>query len=134
MLQQSVSADDAGVSHLFSLLSQVFCGRYINEHMVTHGVVSEHPVVLSFSDLSVWCYLCEAYVHHQVTDLKVFDQNSTKYSAKIFFLTFFFISYFVLFRFCLKQKMLLTVPSLERGSLHGAERGRGYTRSGSGLS
>lgn len=72
----SVSAvDDAGVSHLFSLLSQVFCGRYINEHMVTHGVVSEHPVVLSFSDLSAWCYLCEAYVHHQVTDptIKISD-------------------------------------------------------------
>ncbi|XP_027131423.1 histone deacetylase 6 [Larimichthys crocea] len=47
---------------------QVFCGRYVNEHMVTHGVMSEHPMVLSFSDLSVWCYLCEAYVHHQVTD------------------------------------------------------------------
>lgn len=50
-----------------SVPSQVFCGRYVNEHMVTHGVVSEHPVVLSFSDLSVWCYLCEAYVHNQVT-------------------------------------------------------------------
>lgn len=47
--------------------SQVFCGRYVNEHMVTHGAVAEHPVVLSFSDLSVWCYLCEAYVHNQVT-------------------------------------------------------------------
>lgn len=35
--------------------------------MVTHGTVWEHPVVLSFSDLSVWCYLCEAYVHNQVT-------------------------------------------------------------------
>lgn len=46
---------------------QVFCGRYVNEHMVTHGAVSEHPVVLSFSDLSVWCYLCEAYVHNQVS-------------------------------------------------------------------
>uniref|UniRef100_A0A3B4ZG37 Histone deacetylase 6 n=1 Tax=Stegastes partitus TaxID=144197 RepID=A0A3B4ZG37_9TELE len=44
---------------------QVFCGRYVNEHMVSHGVVSEHPLVLSFSDLSVWCYLCEAYVHNQ---------------------------------------------------------------------
>lgn len=44
----------------------MFCGRYVNEHMVTHGVVSEHPVVLSFSDLSVWCYLCEAYIHNQV--------------------------------------------------------------------
>ncbi|XP_068454722.1 histone deacetylase 6 [Clinocottus analis] len=45
---------------------QVLCGRYVNEHMVTHGVVSEHPMVLSFSDLSVWCYLCESYVHHQI--------------------------------------------------------------------
>ncbi|XP_042338176.1 histone deacetylase 6-like, partial [Plectropomus leopardus] len=36
---------------------QVCCGRYVNEHMVCHGVVSEHPLVLSFSDLSVWCYL-----------------------------------------------------------------------------
>lgn len=50
-----------------SVPSQVFCGRYVNQHMVTHGVEAEHPVVLSFSDLSVWCYLCEAYVHNQVT-------------------------------------------------------------------
>uniref|UniRef100_A0A671XFY2 Protein deacetylase HDAC6 n=1 Tax=Sparus aurata TaxID=8175 RepID=A0A671XFY2_SPAAU len=50
---------------------QVFCGRYVNEHMVTHGVVSEHPVVLSFSDLSVWCYLCEAYVHNQLSRVTV---------------------------------------------------------------
>lgn len=45
---------------------QVFCGCYVNEHMVNHGVVSEHPLVLSFCDLSAWCYLCEAYVHNQV--------------------------------------------------------------------
>ncbi|KAJ8371335.1 hypothetical protein SKAU_G00113630 [Synaphobranchus kaupii] len=45
---------------------KVFCGRYVNQHMVTHGLVSEHPLVLSFSDLSVWCYTCEAYVHNQV--------------------------------------------------------------------
>uniref|UniRef100_A0A7N8WW98 Protein deacetylase HDAC6 n=1 Tax=Mastacembelus armatus TaxID=205130 RepID=A0A7N8WW98_9TELE len=57
---------------------QVFCGRYINEHMVTHGAVSEHPLVLSFSDLSVWCYLCEAYVHNQV----VFEAKNTAHCAK----------------------------------------------------
>ncbi|KAJ8393479.1 hypothetical protein AAFF_G00059520 [Aldrovandia affinis] len=45
---------------------KVFCGRYVNQHMVTHGLVSEHPLVLSFSDLSVWCYTCEAYVHNKV--------------------------------------------------------------------
>lgn len=51
---------------VYHWLSQVYCGRYVNEHMVTHGVVAEHSVVLSFSDLSVWCYVCESYVHHQV--------------------------------------------------------------------
>uniref|UniRef100_A0A8C9WGY2 Protein deacetylase HDAC6 n=1 Tax=Scleropages formosus TaxID=113540 RepID=A0A8C9WGY2_SCLFO len=45
---------------------KVFCGRYVNQHMVSHGQVLEHPLVLSFSDLSVWCYRCESYVHNKV--------------------------------------------------------------------
>uniref|UniRef100_A0A673ABZ7 Protein deacetylase HDAC6 n=1 Tax=Sphaeramia orbicularis TaxID=375764 RepID=A0A673ABZ7_9TELE len=57
---------------------QVFCGRYINEHMVIHGVTAEHPVVLSFADLSVWCYLCEAYVHNQV----LFEAKNAAHCAK----------------------------------------------------
>lgn len=27
-----------------------------------HSLETTHPLALSFSDLSVWCYLCEAYV------------------------------------------------------------------------
>lgn len=46
--------------------------------MVTHGAVSEHPVVLSFSDLSVWCYLCEAYVHNQI----LFEAKNAAHCAK----------------------------------------------------
>ncbi|KAG7220389.1 hypothetical protein INR49_018227 [Caranx melampygus] len=57
---------------------QVFCGRYVNEHMVTHGAVSEHPMVLSFCDLSVWCYLCEAYVHNQI----LFEAKNAAHCAK----------------------------------------------------
>ncbi|KAK5864111.1 hypothetical protein PBY51_001078 [Eleginops maclovinus] len=57
---------------------QVFCGRYVNEHMVTHGVVSEHPMVLSFCDLSVWCYLCESYVHNQI----LFEAKNSAHCAK----------------------------------------------------
>ncbi|PIK47432.1 putative histone deacetylase 6, partial [Apostichopus japonicus] len=45
---------------------QVFCGRYINEHMVQHGKEVNHPVVLSYADLSVWCYGCEQYVHNEM--------------------------------------------------------------------
>ncbi|XP_072222658.1 histone deacetylase 6 isoform X2 [Leuresthes tenuis] len=57
---------------------QVFCGRYVNEHMVTHGAMSEHPMVLSFSDLSVWCYRCEAYVHNQ----GLFEAKNAAHCAK----------------------------------------------------
>ncbi|XDV49512.1 hypothetical protein PO909_018747 [Leuciscus waleckii] len=45
---------------------KVLCGRYVNQHMVTHGQVSGHPLVLSFADLSVWCYACESYIHNKV--------------------------------------------------------------------
>lgn len=45
---------------------QVHCGRYISAHMLQHHEVSGHPLVLSYVDLSTWCYNCEAYVHHQV--------------------------------------------------------------------
>ncbi|XP_058245625.1 histone deacetylase 6 [Hemibagrus wyckioides] len=45
---------------------KVLCGRFVNEHMVAHGLVSSHPLVLSFADLSVWCYSCESYVHNKV--------------------------------------------------------------------
>uniref|UniRef100_A0A8C8SWZ3 Protein deacetylase HDAC6 n=1 Tax=Pelusios castaneus TaxID=367368 RepID=A0A8C8SWZ3_9SAUR len=46
---------------------QVLCGRYINQHMLAHGSLSGHPLVLSYADLSVWCYTCQSYVHHPVT-------------------------------------------------------------------
>ncbi|CAO1355069.1 unnamed protein product [Diamesa tonsa] len=41
---------------------KTFCSRYINEHNYLHQVSSEHALTLSFSDLSVWCYKCEAYI------------------------------------------------------------------------
>ncbi|XP_014584322.2 histone deacetylase 6 isoform X2 [Equus przewalskii] len=44
---------------------QVYCGRYINAHMLQHHEGSGHPLVLSYVDLSTWCYYCQAYVHHQ---------------------------------------------------------------------
>ncbi|XP_057574291.1 histone deacetylase 6 isoform X2 [Hippopotamus amphibius kiboko] len=44
---------------------QVYCGRYINAHMLRHYESSGHPLVLSYADLSAWCYHCQAYVHHE---------------------------------------------------------------------
>ncbi|XP_034027750.1 histone deacetylase 6 [Thalassophryne amazonica] len=57
---------------------QVFCGRYVNEHMVSHGADSEHPVVLSLADLSVWCYICESYIHNQI----LFEVKNAAHCAK----------------------------------------------------
>lgn len=48
------------------LCFNVCCGRYINEHAIEHATVTEHPLALSFSDLSVWCYKCESYVDNPV--------------------------------------------------------------------
>ncbi|ELK03432.1 histone deacetylase 6 [Pteropus alecto] len=56
---------------------EVYCGRYISAHMLQHYEVSGHPMVLSYVDLSTWCYQCQAYVHHQaLLDVKnVAHQN-----------------------------------------------------------
>ena len=40
----------------------VHCSRYVNEHMLIHGTENSHPLTLSFSDISVWCYKCNDYV------------------------------------------------------------------------
>lgn len=57
---------------------KVLCGRFVNEHMVMHGVVSSHPLVLSFSDLSVWCYPCEAYIDNKA----LYEAKNTAHLAK----------------------------------------------------
>ena len=50
----------------------VHCARNINQHALTHAGDSSHPVTLSFSDLSVWCYGCEAYIDDPVNTFKSF--------------------------------------------------------------
>lgn len=43
---------------------QVYCGRFVNQHMLQHGMDMQHYLTLSYSDLSVWCYGCDAYIHN----------------------------------------------------------------------
>ncbi|XP_034945547.1 histone deacetylase 6 isoform X2 [Chelonus insularis] len=38
------------------------CARIVNQHAILHGQNLGHPLTLSFTDLSVWCYECEAYI------------------------------------------------------------------------
>jgi histone deacetylase 6 len=44
------------------LCFKTLCSRYINEHSALHSISSEHPLALSFMDLSVWCHQCDAYI------------------------------------------------------------------------
>ncbi|CAH8494399.1 unnamed protein product [Schistosoma turkestanicum] len=44
----------------------VYCSRYVNSHMLEHYVKMKHPLVLSYADLSIWCYECESYVHNEI--------------------------------------------------------------------
>ena len=45
---------------------QVFCSRFVNSHMVEHYEKTKHSMVLSFSDLSFWCYSCDAYIENSI--------------------------------------------------------------------
>ena len=52
------------------LFLQVYCSRYVKEHMVKHGETTGHPMVLSYADLSNWCYGCDNYVDNEVIMLE----------------------------------------------------------------
>jgi len=42
------------------------CSRYVSGHQVDHHAASLHPLALSYSDLSVWCFVCDSYVDHEL--------------------------------------------------------------------
>eukprot|EP00126_Sphaerothecum_destruens_P000302 Sdes_comp10356_c0_seq1m2000 len=44
--------------------SKVFCSRYVCSHMNQHQTQENHPICVSFSDISFWCNLCESYIFH----------------------------------------------------------------------
>ncbi|XP_018645482.1 histone deacetylase,putative [Schistosoma mansoni] len=56
----------------------VYCGRYANSHMIEHFNTTKHSIVLSYADLSTWCYQCESYVHNEV----LLNMKRAVYQAK----------------------------------------------------
>ncbi|KAJ4966552.1 hypothetical protein NE237_018401 [Protea cynaroides] len=44
----------------------VLCSRFVNKHMLEHYQETKHCLALSYSDLSVWCFSCDAYLDAQV--------------------------------------------------------------------
>ena len=68
-IRQLIELELLGYSQ--NLLCQIFfftklLNRYVNGHQVEHHSRSSHPLALSFSDLSVWCFDCDSYVDNQV--------------------------------------------------------------------
>lgn len=47
----------------------IHCARTVNQHALQHEQLTQHPLTLSFSDVSVWCYGCEAYIDNPVRNL-----------------------------------------------------------------
>ncbi|XP_056841838.1 uncharacterized protein LOC108832422 [Raphanus sativus] len=45
---------------------EVLCSRFVNRHMLMHHQQTAHCLALSYSDLSVWCFCCEAYLDAQI--------------------------------------------------------------------
>ncbi|KAF9621229.1 hypothetical protein IFM89_016723 [Coptis chinensis] len=43
----------------------ILCSRFVNKHMLQHFQERNHSLALSYSDLSVWCFSCDAYLDVQ---------------------------------------------------------------------
>lgn len=59
--------------------------------MLKHNEETQHPVALSFSDLSYWCYTCDAYItngllnvlRNKFSDIKFKDVNPEILEAEL---------------------------------------------------
>eukprot|EP00930_Biecheleria_cincta_P055832 TRINITY_DN42092_c0_g1_i1.p1 TRINITY_DN42092_c0_g1~~TRINITY_DN42092_c0_g1_i1.p1 ORF type:complete len:1250 (-),score=214.02 TRINITY_DN42092_c0_g1_i1:186-3935(-) len=50
---------------------QILCSRYKKAHMLQHVQTSGHCVALSLSDLSFWCFKCDAYLDvYKISELQ----------------------------------------------------------------
>ena len=60
--RQCQSCANSGENWICLTCHLVFCSRYVQKHMVEHSEEQSHPIALSFSDLSAWCFVCDDYI------------------------------------------------------------------------
>ncbi|XP_057964375.1 uncharacterized protein LOC131155337 [Malania oleifera] len=58
--------DNPAENWLCLCCKDVFCSRFVNKHMLEHYQQQNHCLALSYSDLSIWCFSCDAYLDAQV--------------------------------------------------------------------
>ncbi|VDM44424.1 unnamed protein product [Toxocara canis] len=61
----------------------VHCSRYVHGHAVIHSNRSSHQLALSLTDISVWCYACEAYIHNEVLTAAKNEVHRSKFGEPI---------------------------------------------------
>ncbi|GAQ88400.1 Regulator of Vps4 activity in the MVB pathway protein [Klebsormidium nitens] len=57
------TCDDESENWACLSCGHVYCGRYVQGHMLQHHGDTQHPVAASFTDLSFWCFPCEQYLN-----------------------------------------------------------------------
>ncbi|XP_065175065.1 histone deacetylase 6-like [Sycon ciliatum] len=64
----------------------IACGREVKAHMLEHNRTNpDHPLVVSFADLSVWCYDCDSYIDRmQRLRPKLEALHQVKFGVKAF--------------------------------------------------
>ncbi|CAD8197857.1 unnamed protein product [Paramecium octaurelia] len=60
--QPCVQCGDASENWTCMHCREIHCSRFVNSHMVEHNKKSGHQIVLSLTDLSLWCYECSSYI------------------------------------------------------------------------
>lgn len=59
------------------------CSRYVGEHQLNHFFITSHPLALSYSDLSVWCFSCDNYVDNELLYQVKNKAHQDKFSGEI---------------------------------------------------
>jgi hypothetical protein len=59
------NCNDKSENWLCLTCGDTFCSRFVQGHAKVHYKESGHDIVLSFSDLSLWCYQCDEYITHE---------------------------------------------------------------------
>lgn len=45
------------------------CGRYRNKCSIQHYSKTKHPLVISYPEKNIWCYICNNYINYKVMEI-----------------------------------------------------------------
>ncbi|KAL0218590.1 hypothetical protein P9112_004243 [Eukaryota sp. TZLM1-RC] len=79
LVNQTCSVCDASEVWLCCTCFSVNCSRYKNKHALQHFEETSHPIAISFSDLSVTCYLCDNYIVSTPTSSILSELHNIKF-------------------------------------------------------